>query len=112
MKADSEQFVCEQLEPEKATGDTAAMTHGCPGLPASFTWRGTRYEVAGVIEQWKTHGPCKSGAAERYLRRHWYKILTQPHAIMTVYFDRQAKDRKHPKARWFLYTISEQEDVV
>jgi len=40
-----------------------------------------------------------------YLRRHWYRILTEPPAVMTIYCDRQAKDRRHPKARWWVYTI-------
>ena len=40
-----------------------------------------------------------------YLRRHWYKVLTDPPMIMTIYCDRQAKNRKKPKARWWVYTI-------
>ncbi len=40
-----------------------------------------------------------------YLRRHWYKVLTDPPAIMTICCDRQAKNRKRPKARWWVYTI-------
>jgi len=40
-----------------------------------------------------------------YLRRHWYKVLTNPPMIMTIYCDRQAKNRKRHKARWWVYTI-------
>ncbi len=99
-----EEFICEAIAPGVASGDAAGMTRGEPGLPQRFTWRGTEYTVVGVIEKWKTTGPCRNGADEVYLRRHWFRVQTQPHAIMTLYFDRQPKDRKHPKARWFLYS--------
>ena len=105
-ESEREKFVCEQITPAPGSGDTSAMARGEPGLPASFTWRGTEYRIAGVIEKWKTSSPCKSGAAEMYLRRHWYRVLTEPQAVMTIYFDRQAKDRSRPKARWFIYSIA------
>ena len=81
------------------------MARGEPGLPKRFTWRDTQYQVASVIRQWKTSGRCRNGGSEMYLRRHWYKIITDPLMIMTVYCDRQAKNRKRPKARWWVYTI-------
>jgi len=31
---------------------------------------------------------------------------------MTIYFDRQAKDRSKPKARWWIYTVAEAEDSL
>jgi len=105
-KASREQFICEPLTPVAGAGDAAAMARGEPGLPAVFTWRDVEYRVAGVIRTWKTSSPCRSGSAEMYLRRHWYEILTDPPLVMTVYCDRQAKDRKRPKARWWVYTIA------
>ena len=101
----SEEFICEPLKPQPGTGDTAAMSGGEPGLPAIFTWRDVKYSVAGVIRKWKSSGPCRHGSGEMYLRRHWYRILTDPPMIMTVYCDRQPKDRQRPKARWWVYTI-------
>lgn len=101
----AEQFVSEQLVPVPGTGAAAGMARGEPGLPRRFTWRGEEYEVLGVLQQWKSSGPCHHGASEVYLRRHWYKILTQPHAVMTVYFERQANHPKRPKARWWIYSI-------
>ncbi len=100
-----EDFVCEALTPVAGTGDVARMARGEPGLPKLFTWRGQEYRIAGVIRTWKTSGPCRSGSSEMYLRRHWYKILTDPPMIMTIYCDRQAKTRKRPKARWWIFTI-------
>ena len=106
MSEPGEEFICEQLIPVAGTGDTAAMARGEPGLPGKFTWRDKEYKISGVISQWKTSSPCRNGANEMYLRRHWYKVLTDPPLVMTIYFDRQAKDRKHPKARWWIYTVA------
>jgi len=100
-----EEFVSEEMTPVAGTGRAAAMARGEPGLPDWFTWRSTEYRVRGVIRQWKTSGPCKSGAPEMYLRRHWYRIVTEPRAVMTVYCERQARSRKRAKSRWFIYTV-------
>ena len=32
-----------------------------------------------------------SGSREQYLRKHWFKIRTKDHQVMTLYFDRQAR---------------------
>ena len=101
---DHEDFVGEPIEPAAGTGDTAAMARGEPGLPARFTWRKTEYRVVAVVSNWKTSGPCRNGSDELYLRRHWFRIRTDPPATMTVYFDRQARNRKKPTARWWLYS--------
>ncbi len=103
-----EQFVSEELKPIAATGDTRGMARGEPGLPKQFKWRDQEYHLLGVLQQWKSSGPCRNGSDEIYLRRHWYKILVEPHAVMTVYFERQSIHPKRPKARWWLYSISEQ----
>ena len=103
-----EEFIGEQMTPVAGTADAAAMARGEPGVPGRFVWRGEEYRVARVIEKWKTSGPCRSGADELYLRRHWYRIAAEPSrraGIMTIYCDRQAKNRKRPKSRWFVYTI-------
>ncbi len=101
----TEQFICEKLTPVAGTANAAAMAAGAPGLPGRFTWRDRQYTVRGVLKTWKTSGACRNGSSEKYLRRHWYKIVTDPQAVMTLYCDRQAKDRKHPKARWWVYTV-------
>ena len=100
-----EEFVSEQIVPVAGTASTAGMARGEPGLPARFTWRDTEYRVVQTLETWKSSGPCHSGADEIYLRRHWYKVLTDPAAVMTLYFERQANHPHRPKARWWIYTI-------
>jgi len=99
------EFVCEELIPEAGTADVAMMTRGEPGLPSRFTWRDEAFEVVGVIETWKSQSPCRHGGGEMYLRRHWYKIQVRPRRVMTVYCDRQAKNRRKPKSRWWVYTV-------
>ncbi|MDD4889199.1 MAG: DUF6504 family protein [Phycisphaerae bacterium] len=101
-----EEFIGERIEPVPGTGDAAAMARGEPGLPGRFAWRGVEYRVLGLMKAWKTSGPCRNGSDELYLRRHWFQVVTEPAAVMTIYFDRQARDRKKPTARWWLYSMS------
>lgn len=100
-----EEFIGQAIVPVAGTGDAVAMSRGEPGVPGVFSWRDTEYRVVQIVSQWKTSGPCKSGSKEMYLRRHWYKIITAPAMVMTIYCDRQGKNPKRPKQRWWLYTI-------
>jgi phosphoribosylglycinamide formyltransferase-1 len=100
------EFICQELTPVAGLADAAMMARGQPGLPRRFTWRNVQYEIVGVIETWKTQGPCRHGSGEMYLRRHWYKIQVNPRLVMTVYCDRQAKNRRKPKSRWWVYTVT------
>lgn len=106
---DQAEFVCEPLEPVAGTFDAGPMSRGEPGLPARFRWRGQEYRVVEVAKRWKSSGPCRHGSEEMYLRRHWFEIITEPRARMTVYFDRQARDRSRPKARWWVYSATSAE---
>jgi hypothetical protein len=106
-----EEFIDEPLTPAPMTADVAMMARGEPGVPGRFVWRGREYRLVGVVEKWRTHGPCRHGSGEIYLRRHWYRIEacaqdepSRPR-IMTIYCDRQPKDRRHPKSRWWIFTI-------
>ncbi|OHB73950.1 MAG: hypothetical protein A2Z25_05490 [Planctomycetes bacterium RBG_16_55_9] len=101
----SEKFVSEPIKPVAGTFDAAGMTRGEPGLPGQFVWRDKEYTVADVIEVWKETGPCKSGAPEQYLRKHWYRIRTEDGLEMTLYFERQARSKTQSRVRWWLYTI-------
>jgi hypothetical protein len=102
-----QRFISEAMTPVAGSGDTAMMARGEPGLPQRFSWRGTEYSVLDVIRTWKTTSRCTSGADEQYVRRHWYTIRTEPPTTMTVYCDRQPKDRKRPKSRWFVFTVKQ-----
>ncbi len=101
----AEEFVSERLVPVAGTADMAGMSRGEPGLPGRFAWRGREYSVVGVLRKWKTSGPCDHGSGERYLRRHWYEIRTQPGLIMTIYCQRQAPSVKRRKGRWWIYSV-------
>ncbi len=100
----AEQFISEPVAPVPGTSDVQAMGRGEPGLPARFVWRDREYRVAAVLKVWKTSSP-EGGTGRLYLRRHWYTVRTQTGETMTLYCERQARDRTHPKSRWWLYTI-------
>jgi len=98
-------FICEPLEPIPGTGDAGLMSRGEPGLPRRFVWRDREHTVRHVLRMWKSSGR-ERGGVEIYLRRHWYLIVTDTGLKMTIYCDRQTRDRKRPKARWWVYTVS------
>ena len=107
---DRESFIGEPVVPKPGTFDTAAMARGEPGLPRVFTWRGTEYRVAALVEGWKSTGPSVNGGTEQYLRKHWYRVRTTTGEVMTLYFDRQPpRGRARAKTRWVLYSMAEAE---
>ena len=110
MSNSGETFVGEELIPVAGTFATGGMTRREPGLPERFTWRGREYRIVGLSGKWKSDGPCRNGSDEKYLRRHWFRVVTDPAAVMTIYFDRQPKDRGKPRARWWIYTVSEADE--
>jgi hypothetical protein len=97
-----EQFISEAIVPVAGSFNAAAMSRGEPGLPAQFTWRGATYAVARLLSTWKT---STAERGEMYLRRHWFSIETTSGEHMTLYCERQTKNSRQPKARWWLYTI-------
>ena len=98
----NEEFISEPIEPVVGTFDASAMSRGEPGLPDKFTWRGKHYSVLHVIRKWKS---STAERGEMYLRRHWFCVETATGQRMTLYCERQAKNAKKPKARWWLYTM-------
>ena len=78
------------------------MAMGEPGLPREFFWRGRTLRILEVRRRWKETGPCRHGSGERYVRKHWYEVVTDADGVMKIYFERQP--RGGPKsARWWLY---------
>lgn len=98
------EFICEPVVPVGGSFDTAAMTAGEPGLPAQFVWRGVTYEVARVLDRWKTVGDCHHHSGEQYVRRHWFRVEVTDGPLMELYFDRQPRTR-HRMQRWWLAAI-------
>jgi len=99
-----DEFLCDPLAPVAGTFDAAAMARGEPGLPRQFQWRGTTIEITSVLCAWKETGGCSSGGGERYIRKHWYEVVSS-HGTMKIYFERQARG-KASKRRWWLHSIT------
>lgn len=100
----SSEFVSEVITPVGASFATTSMSTGEPGLPLRFRWRDTEYEVAKVLETWKTTGDCHHGSGEQYVRKHRFRVETTDGTEMEIYFDRQPRT-KRPKERWWLATV-------
>jgi hypothetical protein len=105
----TEEFIGEPIKPVAGTFDPGGMVRGEPGLPQRFVWRDREYSLAAVLQVWKEDGPCRHGSGERYLRKHWFQILTEQGLRMTIYFERQARSKRQSKARWWLYTIDREQ---
>lgn len=101
-----ERFVSEPLQPADRDWDAAAMAAGAPGLPAAFRWRGQTLVVQAVLRGWRETGPCRHGSGERYVRKHWFEVLTDDGRTVKLYFERQPR-RRGGSARWWLYTIAD-----
>jgi hypothetical protein len=98
-----ETFIGEAIQPEELSFSAAAMATGKPGLPRSFSWKGGRFRILEVLEEWKEAGDCRHGSGERYVRKHWFRVRTTEHREMRIYFERQG--RSSGGSRWRLYSI-------
>lgn len=108
----SEKFIGEPIQPAAGTFDTGAMSKGEPGLPQRFSWRDREYAITQVLDKWKETSPCRSGAREQYVRKHWYKVRTADHLIMKVYFERNPLPRGKARTRWWLYSLVSKDKEV
>ena len=105
----AEQFVSAAIEPVVETLDAARMSTGEPGLPRQFRWGSQIIGIARVLKTWRETGPCHHGSGERYVRKHWFEVLTDSGEIMKIYFERQPRSRNN-KSRWWLFTIGQSEE--
>jgi hypothetical protein len=96
-------FIGEALTPEDMSFSVSPMAMGTPGLPQKFSWKGRRFSLIEVLEEWKESGPCRHGSGERYVRKHWFRVRTTEDLEMKIYFERQARSRGG--SRWRLYSI-------
>ncbi|MBV8281267.1 MAG: GNAT family N-acetyltransferase [Candidatus Eremiobacteraeota bacterium] len=95
-------FVSERITPAPGSADIGTLSHGEPGLPRAFSWRGHRYEVSRQLSSSRDMG---SDRGDVYVRRHYYELETTDQLLMTVYFERNPSDRSKRKA-WWLYTVA------
>jgi len=98
-----ETFVGEAIIPEDVSFAASPMATGKPGLPTQFSWKGNRFSIHQVLEEWKEAGDFRHGSGERYVRKHWYRIKTNDGQEMKLYFERQG--RSSGGSRWRLYSI-------
>ena len=105
----AEQFVGAAIQPVVGTVDASRMSAGEPGLPRQFRWGSRTVGVARVLKSWRETGPCHHGSGDRYVRKHWYEVLTDSGETMTIYFERQPRARSN-KSRWWLFTVDKPQD--
>ena len=103
-------FVSEAIQPVKGAVVVGDMAAGGPGLPTRFLWRGEEIAVESVLEAWKETGKDKGGSKERYVRKHWYRILTTGGVEMKIYCDRKARSAREGKKRWWLHSLVREEE--
>lgn len=102
-----EEFISDCITPDAGTADIAAMGRGEPGLPAGFTWRQKHYSIERLLETWKTNNDGQGGGdANKYLRRHWFRVQTTSGETMTLYCLRQAPAGQKKHRRWWLYSMA------
>ena len=102
-----ERFVSEALQPAGDSIDTAGMASGEPGVPRRFAWDGRDFEVAEILETWKSTSGCSHGGGEAYVRKHWFRVRTTDGSEMKIYFERQARSAGQRTTRWWLFAIRE-----
>ena len=103
----TDRFVSEPIHPAEDSFDFADTPVGEPPLPRRFTWRGTEYTVAEVLERRRETGPCTHGSGEFYARKHWFRVRTTTGEVMNLYFERHARSRAEQRIRWWLYSVEE-----
>jgi hypothetical protein len=99
-------FISEPIKPVISTVDTSRMAIGEPGLPQEFIWRGKKFGVAKILKTWRTTKPCHHGSGEKYVRKHWYQVLTADGRVLKIYFDRQPETGRKGMG-WFLFSMKE-----
>jgi phosphoribosylglycinamide formyltransferase-1 len=103
-----ERLISEAIKPLTETADTSRMAIGEPGLPRKFVWRGRTVTVTAVLRSWRETGNCRHGSPERYVRKHWFEVVTASDGTMKLYFERQPRGGRKG-ASWWLLSIREPE---
>ena len=98
-------YIGEGITPEDESFSVSPMAMGKPGLPRKFSWKDKTLSVLEVLEEWKEAGDCHHGSGERYVRKHWFRVMTTENLEMKIYFERQR--RSSGGSRWRLYSIRE-----
>ncbi len=87
-----------------------------PGPPDSFTWRGERYLIVEIINEWHDYRrrgqmarnmrPTHASTAERRgswgVGQDYYRVRTSSGRFFDLYYDRAPKSVDQRKGAWFL----------
>ena len=104
----SMKFISEPIQPLEL-GNTA-MAAGEPAVPQRFKWRDAEYTVFEVVSKEREFQPEGHRAGnEKYLRKHWFEIVTTTGEHMRIYCERQARGRNKTQ-RWWLYAVADEQD--
>lgn len=90
-------------EPIEVDIDSMRAGNAAPACPDRFRWHGVDYRVERVVETWKSFSPKKRGHAGRYVRRHYFEVVTGA-GTMTLYCLRSPEPGR---PAWFLYSSDE-----
>lgn len=103
----AEKLISEAVTPVALSFNAAAMASGEPGVPMAFSWRGTDYRVARVLDSWKNLRGCRNGSGEQYINKHFFRVETETGEIMTLYRTRTGSKRDE----WILYTMQKKNET-
>ena len=101
-----ESLISEAIEPLMDETAELPFQAGEPILPSRFRWREREYRIEAILESWKQYSSGSKSMPEHYLRKHWFRVLTDDGAEMKLYFERKARTKGAARARWWLYTVS------
>jgi phosphoribosylglycinamide formyltransferase-1 len=101
----AEQFIGAAIQPDVGTIRASRLSAGQPELPQVFRWGKQTIQVAKLLRTWRETGPCHHGSDEKYVRKHWFEVLTDSGQVMRIYFDRQPRSGKKAQ-RWWLFAIT------
>jgi len=103
--AEGERLVSEAIEPDLSAPADYPYRVGEPVVPGRFRWRGEEYVVAAVLDAWKELSPASRAMADRYVRRHWYRVRISDGTEMKLYVERRGRVRGKAKPGWWLYSV-------
>lgn len=107
MKTMTTRFISEPITPLELAN--VSMAAGEPALPQRFRWRDAEYTVFEVVAKEREFQPEGHKAGnEKYLRKHWFEIVTTTGERMRIYCERQARGRNKAQ-RWWLYSVASDE---
>lgn len=107
-------FISEIIDVEY---DTPQVREKSPTCPNRFIWRGERFEILEVLEEWSDFS--RRGKMSRNMRpahltraardgswgvgRFYFRVRVQTEQIFEIYYDRAPEDVDNRKGNWFLF---------